>query len=79
MQNLNFALRKPTDLLAQLLLTKRFVEAKYVGKFTRNNFLSSNVIQIDVKFTYRFCLSPIDVKTLDYFCFNNFIPGRELQ
>ena len=34
MQNLNFALRKPTDLLAQLLLTKRFVEAKYVGKFT---------------------------------------------
>ena len=46
---------------------------------TCNNFLSSNVIQIDVKFTYRFCLSPIDVKTLDYFCFNNFIPGRELQ
>ena len=33
-QNLNFALRKPTDLLAQLLLTKRFVEAKCVGTFT---------------------------------------------
>ena len=46
---------------------------------TCNNFLSLTVIQIDVKFTYRFCLSPIDVKTLDYFCFNNFIPGRELQ
>ena len=46
---------------------------------TCNNFLSSNVIQIDVRFTYGFCLSPIDVKTLDYFCFNNFISGRELQ